>query len=76
MKAIVVTTIKGQTESISAFPSKKAAEKELREVWGWQKRNLSTTTYSGCLVNQFGMPQNAIAVVFSAKEWETMQYAY
>lgn len=76
MKTIVVTTVNGKTESVCEFPSKKAAEKEMGEVWGWTKLNLSKTTYRGTIRNQFGMPQNVIAVVFSAKEWETMQYAY
>lgn len=75
MKTIVVVTAKGKTSSVTEYSSKKSAEAEVK-AWGWRKMGLSRTTYAGTVRSEFGMPTDAIATFFTAKEWETMQYAY
>jgi hypothetical protein len=77
MKVIVAITSKNRTEGISEFQSKKEAEKELREVYGWTKTGLTKTTYRGSIRNEFGCVQDATATIFSLREWEAgMKYAY
>ena len=75
MKVIVVTTTKGNTKSVCEFPTKKSAIEEIERVWGFKPSKGIKNTYYGCVTGVVGY-LNATARIFTAKEWETVQYAY
>lgn len=75
MKVFAVTTSNGRTTGVAEFQSKKAAVEEITKIWGFKASTGIKDTFYGCLSGVVGY-QNATTRIFSAKEWETMQYAY
>jgi hypothetical protein len=75
MKVYAVTTIKGQTESVCEFSTKKSAVDEITKVWGYKPSKGIKNTFYGCVAGVVGY-QNSVTRIYTAKEWETVQYAY
>lgn len=75
MKVYAVTTCNNTTTGVCEFASKKQAVDEITKVWGWKPSTGIKNLYYGCLAGVIGY-QNAKVEIWTAKEWETMQYAY